>query len=54
MIILIFDSTFHQPLNSSFHQCDIEGEERMAGEVLALQPQGKLKHNIALQDCAVE
>lgn len=54
MIILIFDSTFHQPLNSSFHQCDIEGEERMAGEILALQPQGKLKHHIALQDCAVE
>lgn len=54
MIILIFDSTFYQPLNSSFCLSDREGERRMAGEVLALQPRDKLKHNIAIKDCAVE
>lgn len=36
MIILISDSNFHKPLNSSFCQYDIEGEKRMAGEVLDL------------------
>lgn len=54
MIILIFDSTFYQSLNSSVCLSDTEGERRMAGEVPALQTRDKLKHIIAIKDCAVE
>lgn len=59
MVLLIFDSTFYQPLNSSFCPHDIEGEKtkqnkKMSGELLALQPRGKSKHNLALTDSGVE
>jgi hypothetical protein len=53
MITLIFDSTSHHPLNSSFCQHDTEGGTR-AGEIVALQSLGKLEQSVAIKDSEVE